>query len=192
MNANTITEALRYYDECNDRFNKLRKNIKYVDIADIDNAKQIICFDAENHAMFRSKFEFIGKYYNKEKVWSWGWSIPDLDKKLTNTIRNIFLYGTDIENARSNIGNAILKTALITSRFRIDDPTQLDIYCALALYLGKKPFIMAVKDFNVKHEETRSDRLINAIDPRDIYDDTNTDVTYCIFMDTPPKLNISQ
>ena len=201
MNENTIADALRYYDESNENFKNLRNKIKYIDpnpAKSSANSVSLTFYDADRNELFTSKIEHISRYYSKLKLWVWGWSIPNDYKYLTKTVRNIFLYGTDIDGD-NNISNTLLKNELITSRFRIDNDIQLEIHCAIASYLAKKPFILAIKDYKSKiinkHHSTRTIKIVNTNgdqenDPDDSAtdnpdDDPNEIIYYLYIMDTP-------
>ena len=58
-------------------------------------------------------------------------------------LRKILNYGVELEPT-----NNFLKTELITSRFRVTNKIQLDIYSAIVSYLSKKPRVIKIKIFN--------------------------------------------
>jgi hypothetical protein len=89
------------------------------------------------------------------------------------------LYGTDIDIDK-NPTNILLKNELVTSRFRIEDNVQIDIHCAIASYLAKKPFIFVWKDLPLKDKDDDS--------ALEIHNDTDTDVTYYTFFIDPPDV----
>jgi hypothetical protein len=155
MSLNIVGDALKFYDENNEKYESLKKKIKYfkyamLDQKDIDGVK-IVFLDEDKKELFTSRVEIIGKYYNTINTWIWGWSIPNIDKSLTTIIRKVFLYGTDID-AR-NSANVMLKNELLTSRFIVSDTIQLDIHCAIASYLAKKPVIFIWKEFIISPDE---------------------------------------
>jgi len=101
----------------------LEKNIiKFYD----KNKETISCFD----------FEVIGVFNNNSSIWTWGWAIPTFNKNITYKIRKLLNYGIDLDAE-----NILLKTELITSKFIINDPIQLDIHVALASFIAKNPVI---------------------------------------------------
>jgi hypothetical protein len=151
MSVNIINDALKFYDSNNEIYKNLAKKVKFVKrismkSTDVENVK-FTFYDENKIELFTSRIEILGKYYPKISTWVWGWSLPDIDKSLTSIIRKVFLYGTDIDTR--NFANVVLKNELVTSRFRIEDEIQLDIHCALASYLSKKPFIFAWKNMTV-------------------------------------------
>lgn len=185
MSYSIVTDAIKYFDTANERYNKLKRAIKYVNR---DNSYEggvgdfrLIFYDKDKKELFRSKIELLGKYYNTLQIWVWGWSIPDIGKSVTTTIRKVFLYGTDIDvNVPSNV---ILKNELVTSRFRIDDDVQIDIHCAIASYLAKKPFIFKWKDFSYDWDRDPSELGV----VKGEYDEEETNYIYYSFIMTPPE-----
>ena len=183
MSVDVVNDALKYYDGNNDKYNKIKKQIKYVkhatsDIKDIEGVK-LIFFDKDMKDLFTSRVEILGKYYNSINVWVWGWSLPSMKKAYTSIIRKVFLYGTDIDIDK-NPTNILLKNELVTSRFRIEDNVQIDIHCAIASYLAKKPFIFVWKDLPLKDKDDDS--------ALEIHNDIDTDVTYYTFFIDPPDV----
>jgi hypothetical protein len=183
MSVDIINDALKYYDENNEKYKKLKKKMKYMKVApgeqkDIEGIK-LVFYDENKEELFTSRVEVFGKYYYSAETWIWGWSIPYLHKALTGTSRKIWLYGTDIDI--SNDANILLKNELLTSRFRIDDKIQLEIHAAISSYLAKKPFIFRWKEF-----------YLNPGDFNEVkgeYSKTNTDFEYYTFVLDPPDLD---
>jgi hypothetical protein len=132
-----IQQSLEYYDKNNDKHQKIKKQIKYIQNDKTNN--NVIFYDKNKNKLFSSEIEIVGKFYKKNNVWVWGWGIPNLKSHSTKTIKKILDYGIAIEP--TNISKLILKNELITSRFMIDDLYQLDIHNALASYLSKTEFI---------------------------------------------------
>jgi hypothetical protein len=79
----------------------------------------------------------------------WGWSSGELNKELILTSRKVLNYALDLD--RENI---LLKTALITSRYRVSSPIQIDIHLALTSFLSKQPFIFKLDYFGEYSPET--------------------------------------
>jgi hypothetical protein len=181
MNKDIVNDALKYYDQNNEKYMNIKKKIKFVkhavaDQRDIEGVK-LIFYDQDMKEIFTSRVEVLAKYYINVKVWTWGFSIPSLDRSLTALSRKIFLYGTDIDI--SNPANILLKNELITSRFVINDEVQIDIHCALASYLAKKPFIFQWKDFIFTSDVMKV---------KGEFDDEKTDVIYYSFIVDPPDV----
>ena len=194
MSIDIIPEALKYYDENAQKYKHIKKHIKFINNSvdtkkDIEGVK-LDFFDKDMNILFTSRLEIIGKYYGDIKVWVWGWSIPTLDKYFTSIIRKVFLYGTDII-INNNVSNVLLKNELITSRFRIDDDIQIDIHCAIASYLAKKPFIVTLNDniFDSASFEIANDADIYDKSSFEIANDDNAKSTiFYAFVIDPPDI----
>lgn len=139
MNTNLVTDALEYYDNNCEKYKDQFKQVRYIRFENSQsdlNHGIIMMYDKEKKELFRSRYEILGTYYSQTKTWVWAWAVPIFRKNSTNIVRKILHYGTELDpEAR------FLKTELITSRFRISDPIQLDIHTAIASYLSKKPVI---------------------------------------------------
>lgn len=185
MSINIVNDALKYYDQNNEIFYELKKRIKYVKHADVDQKDiegiKLVFYDQNKQELFTSRVEILGKYYNTINTWIWGWSLPNIDKSLTSIIRKVFFYGTDINI--HNSANVLLKNELITSRFRIVDEIQLEIHCAIASYLAKKPFIFMWKEFLIKPGEIG--------EAKGEFYKGNSDITYYTYIVDPPIMNSS-
>lgn len=183
MSVDIVNDALKYFDGNNDKYKHIKKKIKYVKHAvvnrkDIEGVK-LLFFDDDMNEMFTSRVEILGKYYNSINVWVWGWSLPSINKSLTSIIRKVFLYGTDID-LNENPANISLKNELVTSRFRIEDEIQIDMHCAIASYLAKKPFVFAWRDLPFKKDDSAIEIKNDLIN--------ETDVTYYTFIVDPPDV----
>jgi hypothetical protein len=183
MSINIINDALRFYDTNNELYENVKKKIKYIKRAtvnptDVESVK-FTFYDKEKNELFTSRIEIVGKYYNTINTWVWGWSLPNTDKSLTSIIRKVFLYGTDIDTR--TVSNVVLKNELVTSRFKIDDDIQLDIHCAIASYLSKKPFIFAWRN-TIVSQGTEWSEVKNKDDDEEI------SVTIYTFILDPPIL----
>lgn len=176
-----IRDALKYYDQNNEKYLKIKKKIKFVkhataDQRDIEGVK-LIFYDKDMKELFTSRVEILAKFYSEIKVWCWGFSIPSLDRSITALSKRIFLYGCDIDI--HNPENILLKNELITSRFIINDEAQIDIHCAIGSYLSKKPFIFQWKSFLFEKE---------ILEVKGEFDDEKTDVIYYTFIIDPPDV----
>lgn len=133
--------ALNYYDNNYDKYNKFLHKIKFFSVEKSDKdmtSNNISFFDKKQNLLLKSRYEIIGEYNSFSNTWIWSWSKPDYKKNLTYLSRQILKYGLDID---ITIENIFLKTELITSRFRISDPIQLDVHMAIASYIAKQPLI---------------------------------------------------
>ena len=182
MSVDIVNDALKYYDSNNERYKKMAKNMRFVkhaiiDTNDVEGIK-LVFFDENMNELFTSRVEIIGKYYRDINVWVWGWSLPSIKKSLTTIVREIFLYGTDID-LNDNPANILLKNELVTSRFRIDDEIQLEIHCAIASYLAKKPFVYIWNNLPFANPDNSPIRIYDKNQPK-------TDVVYYTFIVDPP------
>ena len=138
-NISLVTNALEYYDANNEIYNDTFKNVYYIKFIEAENDLEhniIIYFDKNKNEIFRSKYEVIGLYNTNSNTWTWAWAISSFKKNNTNIVRKIWNYGAVLDPSVK-----YLKTELITSRFRVADPIQLDIHVSIASYLSKNPLI---------------------------------------------------
>ena len=164
-----ITDALEYYDKYQEKYRDEYININYIslEISDKDLEHNVIIFyDSELKEIFRSHYERIGILDLKSQIWTWAWANPDLRKNETNIIRKILFYGTELDPSMH-----YLKIELITSRFKITNKTQLDIFCAISGYLSKKTKIFSYKIYG--NPKIIDNKYVDIINP-DIKETDNT------------------
>jgi len=170
-NMAIITDALDYYDKFQEKYRDDYLHINYIslELTDKDLEHNIIIFyDSELKELFRSRFERIGMLDLKSQIWTWAWARPDLKKNETTIIRKILFYGTELDPITN-----YLKTELITSRFKVTNKIQLDIYCAISAYLSKRPKIFKYKIYG--NPKIINNKFVDILNP-DIT--TNTDNMY--------------
>lgn len=136
-----VRDALEYYDENMIKYYDLSQSFKYYSL-DKPNGK-IIFYDDNKQKIYDTPYDVIGKYIPSQYIWVWGWSSGELDKNIIRTSRNVLNYAFDLDK-----NEILLKTALITSRYRITQQYQIDIHVALATFLSKQPFIYKLDYFN--------------------------------------------
>lgn len=139
-----IPMALEYYDLNTEKYRSLKKKIKsHRIITSKSNLKRntIVLYDGEGKELLTSEFEVCGIYNDAYKLWAWAWSRPNFSKNMTTISRKILNYGFDLTSTESTV----LKTELITSRFKISSPVQIDIHLALASFLSKNPLIFELE-----------------------------------------------
>jgi len=161
-----VNNAFEYYDKNNEKNMDKFINVVYIslDRKQNDLEHSILSFYDKNlKLLFSYKFERIGMYDKKSNIWSWAWTIPYFNKNETNIIRKILYYGVEL-----NSNSIFLKTELVTSRFRITNNAQLDLHCAIASYLSKKPLIFKYKFFS--NPEIIEDKYVNILYPKYTYD----------------------
>jgi len=182
MSINIVNDALKFYDRNGEKYQKIKKKIKFVKHAEVGQNElegvRLVFYDKDKKEIFASRVEILGKYYVSIKTWVWGWSLPQISKSLTTIIRKVFLYGTDIDVDIPD--NILLKNELITSRFRVDDDIQIEIHCAIASYLAKKPLIFMWKSPLPKLGEMGE--VLSEFDKIDV------DVIYYTFILDPPDV----
>jgi hypothetical protein len=147
-----VRDSLEYYDKHYELYKNKFNKVNYLKIVKSNNDHQqdeLHFYDKNKEILFKSRFEFIGIHEPQMNVWSWAWSIPYLNKKSTSIIRKILSYGTELD-----INAQFLKSELITSRFKINHPIQLDIHAGIASYLAKKPVIYKFRYYEyAKYDE---------------------------------------
>jgi hypothetical protein len=132
-----IRNSFEYYDKNQENIKNKFDKVNYIsfDINKKDLEHNVIIFyDSDLKELFRSRMEKIGVYDKLSQIWTWSWAISHLNKNETNISRKILKYGVELDPM-----SRFLKTELVTSRFRISNKTQLDMHCAIASYLSKKP-----------------------------------------------------
>lgn len=174
-NISLVTTALEYLDTNNEIYNGVLKNAKYVKFihaeSDLEHNK-IVYYNKNKEEIFRSKYEIIGLYNSTSNTWTWAWAIPSFEKNTTNIVRRIWNYGALLDpNVR------YLKTELITSRFRVADPIQLDIHVSIASYLSKNPLIY--KHYHYINAKLDTDGLLHI----DEGDDKNYTIYFMFLLD---------
>ncbi len=132
---NTLKSAFDNYDEIITNNQNLYSNVNYASIinngSDID-LNEIEFYDKDKKIIQKNKFEIIGYYYPRHKLWVWGWAIPYLQKKTIQTVKKMWLYGLSLSYFDST-----LKAQLSNSRFIVSDILQVDSFIALTVYLSK-------------------------------------------------------
>ena len=154
----TVTNALEYYDANIEKYKNIFKNIKYIKFAHGENDMSyniINMYDKNKDKIYSSRYEVIGIYNNEYNLWVWSWSIPTMKKNNTFTTKKIVNYGIDLDPKYK-----FLKSELITSRFRISNPIQIDIHLSLASYLSKNPVIFKY-NIGKQHTETIDEEYVD-------------------------------
>jgi hypothetical protein len=140
---NIISQSLEYYDKCVVNNKPLVNSIKYIQLKQKDEYNIIVFYDKNKNIIKESKYEILGIFNSSGNIWTWGWSIATLNKNLVSISKKIFNYGFDLFKTSLN-----LKNQLITSRFKISNPIQLEIHVAIGSYLSKQQFIFNYKAYD--------------------------------------------
>jgi len=166
-----VNNAFEYYDKNNEKNFEIFNDVVYLSLERKNNDLEhniLSFYNKDLKLLFSYTFERIGLYDKKTNIWSWAWTIPYFNKNETNIIRKILYYGAEL-----NSNSMFLKTELITSRFRITNNAQLDLHCAIASYLAKKPLIFKYKFFS--NPEIIEDKYVNILYPKYTYEKEQTE-----------------
>ncbi len=133
-----LKNAFDYYDDCIVENTPLYDTVKstYINITphETELDKIELYADKDYKELIKSyKYEIIGCHYIDSNIWVWGWGIPHIGKKATQTSRKLLNYGLNMN--QKNVGT---KAELITSRTMVTDNVQVSMYIALSVYLSKK------------------------------------------------------
>lgn len=137
-----VTQALEYYDQNREDHDRLFDDIahfKFVVRTEDLKRNQILMYDRHKKLKYRIEYELIGVYTNCSHTWTWAWAKNDLKKLSISTSIKVLNYAFDLDT--STIEQRLLKSELITSRFRVTNPIQLDIHVAIGAYLSKQAYI---------------------------------------------------
>lgn len=179
INKMLIVDSFNYFDKNQDKYNNKFDKVNYIsidsNIKDLDHDVMHF-YDSNFKELFKSKFERIGIFDKVSGIWIWGWSVSHFKKNETNIIRKILHYGTEL-----NQDSIFLKTELTTSRFKISNRVQLDLHCAIASYLSKKPIVFKYNLFNLY--KFIDDKYLDILNPDyTIINEQNFELVYYIFI----------
>lgn len=151
-----VINSLKYLDSNYDTNNKIINKFKYFRLEITNNEfsrNKIIFFDGDKQKIKEYEYEIIGIYIDTTKTWTWAWAIPYLKKNSIALSRKILNHGLDLPH-----DSPFLKTELITSRYLITDPIQLDIHLGITSYIAKQPLLIGInKKLDVKMTSLGSD-----------------------------------
>ncbi len=179
-NLYIISQSLEYYDKNLVKNSDFFNNINYIKIIKND-VNYLEFYDKNKELIKKTRYEILGVYNSSGKIWTWSWSIAVLAKNVVNTAKKIFNYGFDLD-----INNAYLKNELITSRFKISNPIQLDIHVALGSYLSKKELIFKYRTYNdeiMKKTIIPSDDNSFLLNIKKEFEEEQYNEYYCILLD---------
>jgi len=173
-----ISDALTFMDRNDEKYSKYLNDLYYAKIIPNNNdniQSKIILYDKNKQKIIESKYEIIGIYSNKTKIWIWAWSLPNYRKISLSIAKKILHYGLDIDFEHP-------KLELITSSFHINDNIQLDIQIAIALYLSKMPFLLKLKSTSIIASDTVEKFIDVEASNRDVDDYY---IHYIVLLDKP-------
>jgi hypothetical protein len=179
-----ISNALNYYDTNNDKYAKFFAKVKYFSIdtsKDDLTMSKITFYDKDTIPLVTSTFGAIGVLDHATRTWMWAWAITaEIPKNDVKLIKKLMQYGMDLD---PTIENELMKTELITSRFRVVNLIQLDIHISIAAYLSKIPCIYKANIVN------QNKIIVNGIKMTEINNDISEDgQTVCFFIHDSDKL----
>lgn len=138
-----ITKSLYTYDLYNIIIELIKKYTKVKIVPSKINMKRdIFQFDLKGKT-YESEVEILGIYYKSQGIWAWGWGISHLAPQQTFNSRELLNYGLVLDAGGSF---NYIKQLLTMSRGMINDPIQIDIIVAIALFLRKRKFIYSIKE----------------------------------------------
>lgn len=148
--SNLVTDSLEFYDSNKEKYESFLSNIKYINLGANYDRKyhEINLLDKNKKIIHTSRYEILGVLDTVNNIWLWAWAAPYLPKNLTYISRKILHYGTELESE-----SEFLKTELITSRFKISGPIQVELHTAIASYLSKQPFIIDISVSGKEYSE---------------------------------------
>ena len=85
---------------------------------------------------FTSK-EVLGYYDNENKIWIWGWLLPDTTVETIPLCNNLLNYGLNIDPSLGLSEHYFIKALLLNSRILVNDIIQLEINLAICAYILK-------------------------------------------------------
>jgi hypothetical protein len=173
-----ISNALESYDLHVDKYESFLKKVSYyilhVDTDEVEMTiyQYISFYDKNKTLLHKSTYEVLGIFDPIGSIWIWAWATPYLDKNMTRISRKILNYGIDLSST-----NDFLKSELITSRFKISNPIQIELHCSIASYLGKKQIIIGI----IPDKEKQVDEYFTYV-----YKEVPTQKIYYIFLEDLP------
>jgi hypothetical protein len=148
-------DALELYDKNCIEINKIKNEIAYIKfVSRMGDMDTIILYDDEKRQIYESRIQILGNYNDRNKIWSWGWSLYNEESIKTLLSRKIFDYAWNINDKNMKL----FKKELIESNTIIKNPIQLDIKMALCSYITKKNFILTYPVIPIKLTD---DNIIN-------------------------------
>lgn len=142
-NLNIISQSLEHYDKINIINKDLLNTIHYIRIIKTETHNCISFYDKSKNLINTYEYEILGMYNSTGNIWLWAWANALTKKNAIVTAKKILNYGLDLDR-----DYLFLKNELITSRFRISNPIQLDMHVAIGLYLSKKNMIFSYRIYD--------------------------------------------
>ena len=131
--------GLDYHDKNTEIYEHFFKRVTHVEYILTDNdteRNQVVLYEGDKK-IFTSHIESLGAYYVKSRAWVWGWAHPLYYKNRTIYSRKLLNYAHNMNPST----DSYIRSILLTSRLKVDHPSQLDIYLSIGSYLTKMPMI---------------------------------------------------
>lgn len=145
---NIIKNSLEYYDS---KYNNLIKKLKIEKNEHVikkDNNFDLkenifIIKDINNNNKFKSNYEILCSWDEENKIITWAWALPNINKNKMYISKNLLNYGLDL-----NDDNLLeLKNILINSKIKIENKISLRILMMIFLFLSKKDAFFIFDNF---------------------------------------------
>ena len=124
--AEFIKQSMNHYDT------QMMKWYKLIHTTDV-----IISFDKITFNQDDFDYELLGYYDNQNKIFIWGWVLPEFDHKKLILAKEILYYGVNLEVGEDSIEHSILKSVLVNSRIQLEDYIELNCYLSMVSYIIK-------------------------------------------------------
>lgn len=142
MDTSIITNALKWFDGNTEKYMNIVRNTHYYDVKYVDNDEDrsiLTLYDKNDKVILRSKIEIAGLHFKNEKIWFWGWSMPNMPKNMVYINRKLMNYSLDSSDIT-------IRHILLTSRLQVEN-NDLDYILSLASYITKIPFIIPLPHY---------------------------------------------
>ena len=146
MDNELILNMYHMYDLQNDKYKQYIKELaSFKEIKSKNDLESNILefYDNKGKKILKAKNQILGRYYKKDFIWKWGWSL-NMHKSLNYFIKKIFDYGFNLTNSddKNNIVFTI-KNIIINSIIKIKN---INFILALSLYITKADIIWIAKE----------------------------------------------
>ena len=110
--------------------------IKALELYDTRNAKytQYIENNDSINKLKNDDIELLGYYDNENKIWIWGWVLPN---KCTTLCSQLLNYGLGLDPKYDSSYHYFIKSLLLNSRAVVDNKIELEINLAVCCYIIK-------------------------------------------------------
>lgn len=130
-----VRNALEYHDANKKKYYNFVRKIKNIQIDTEAGIAKL--YNKKNENILTSRIGVIGKHLLDTNIWVWGWAIGSLSKNMIGLSKKVLIYGLDLDEKFTT-----LKYELVTSRYKIMHPIQVDIHVAITSYLSHQPCVI--------------------------------------------------